>query len=76
MILEIQFSGTSLVVQWSGQPTNAEDTGSILGSGTKTPHAKGQLSLWATTTEPMHLDPVLHNTQNHCNEKPVHHKKQ
>ena len=45
MILEIQFSGTSLVVQWSGQPTNAEDTGSILGSGTKTPHAKGQLSL-------------------------------
>ena len=32
-------------------PAIAEDTGSIPGQGTKIPHAKGQLSLYATTTE-------------------------
>ena len=34
-------------------PSNAGDAGSILGQGTKIPHAAGQLSLHATTTEPM-----------------------
>ena len=33
-------------------PSNAEDTGSILGRGTKIPHAAGQLNLHATTREP------------------------
>ena len=33
-------------------PSNAEDAGSIPGRGTKIPHAVGQLSLRATTTEP------------------------
>ena len=33
-------------------PANAGDTGSILGVG-KIPHAEGQLSLCATTTEPV-----------------------
>ena len=32
-------------------PSNAEDVGSIPGRGTKIPHAVGQLSLHATTTE-------------------------
>ena len=34
-------------------PSNAGDVGSIPGWGTKIPHAWGQLSLWAVTTEPM-----------------------
>ena len=33
-------------------PSNAEDTGSIPGRGTKIPHATGQLSPRATSTEP------------------------
>ena len=32
-------------------PSNAEDTGSIPGRGTKIPHVAGQLSLHATTRE-------------------------
>ena len=35
-------------------PSNAGDTGSIPGQGTKIPHAVGQMSLHATTTEPAH----------------------
>ena len=34
-------------------PSNAGDAGSIPGQGTKIPHAAGQLSPHATTTEPM-----------------------
>ena len=33
-------------------PSNAGDAGSIPGHGTETPHATGQLSPCATTTEP------------------------
>ena len=33
-------------------PSNAGDTGSTPGQGTKIAHATGQLSLRATTTEP------------------------
>ena len=32
-------------------PSNAGDAGSIPGQGTEIPHATGQLSLCATTTE-------------------------
>ena len=35
-------------------PSNAGDAGSIPGQGTKIPHATGQLSLRAATTEPVH----------------------
>ena len=35
-------------------PTNATDSGSIPGRGTKIPHAMGQLSLRSATTEPAH----------------------
>ena len=35
-------------------PYNAGDMGLIPGQGTKIPHATGQLSPCATTTEPMH----------------------
>ena len=35
-------------------PSNAGDAGSIPGQGTKIPHAAGQLSPSATTTEPAH----------------------
>ena len=34
--------------------SNAGDVGSIPGQGTKIPHAAGQLSPRATTTEPVH----------------------
>ena len=37
-----------------GPPASAAHTGLIPGPGTKSPHAVGQLSLSATTTEPMH----------------------
>ena len=33
-------------------PCNAGDSSSILGPGTKIPHAKGHLNLRAATTEP------------------------
>ena len=35
-------------------PSNAGDVGSIPAQGTKIPHATGQLSLHALTTEPTH----------------------
>ena len=38
----------------------------------KIPHASGQLSLCATTTEPPHLEPVLRNKRSHCNEGSTH----
>ena len=37
-------------------PSSAGDVGSILGRGTKTPHAMGQVSQCATTAEPMCLN--------------------
>ena len=37
-------------------PYNAGDAGSIRDQGAKIPHAAGQLSLRATTTEPVHLN--------------------
>ena len=37
-------------------PSNAGDEGSIPGRGSKTPHATGQLSPHATTTELAHLN--------------------
>ena len=46
--------------------------GCNLGSG-KSPHASGQLSPCITTTEPRHLEPVLHNEKSHLNETPTHH---
>ena len=50
------------------QPSNAGEAGSIPGRGTKIPHAAGQLSPRAATTEPAHpaahapqLEPAGHN---------------
>ena len=37
-------------------PSNAGDAGSIRGRGTKIPHASGQLSTRAATTEPARLN--------------------
>ena len=45
------FSGGPVV---KNPPSNAGDVGSIPGRGTKIPHAAGQLSLCAATTEPPH----------------------
>ena len=36
----------------------------------KIPHAVGQLTSLAISTEPEHLEPVLHNKRSHRNEKP------
>ena len=50
----------TFLVQWLSGPViknllpNAEDSGSIPGWETKIPHAEGQLSLWATTGQPVH----------------------
>ena len=41
-------------------PCNAGDSGSIPGQGTKIPHAVGQLSPWAETTEPTPHNPRVH----------------
>ena len=38
----------------------------------KIPHATEQLNLWATTTEPVCLEPVLCTKRSHCNQKPAH----
>ena len=38
----------------------------------KIPHAAEQLGPWATTTEPMRLEPVLHNKRGRNSERPVH----
>ena len=43
------FSGDPVV---KNPPSNARDTGSIPGPGTKIPHAMEQQSLFSTTTEP------------------------
>ena len=36
------------------------------------PHAAEQLGPWATTTEPVRLEPVLHNKRGHDSERPAH----
>ena len=38
----------------------------------KIPHAMKQLSPWATTTEPAHLEPVLRNKRGRYSERPAH----
>ena len=38
----------------------------------KIPHAAEQLGLWATTTEPAHLEPVLRNKRGRDSERPTH----
>ena len=38
----------------------------------KIPHAAEQLGLWATTTEPERLEPVLCNKRGHDSERPAH----
>ena len=42
-------------------PFNAGDEGSIPGQGTNIPHAMGQLSPCAATTEPCTMEPVCRN---------------
>ena len=38
----------------------------------KIPHAADQLGLWATTAEPVHLEPVLRNKRGCDGERPAH----
>ena len=52
-------------------PANAGHTGSSPGLG-RFPHAAEQLSPCATTTEPVHLEPVLHNKRGRDTERPAH----
>ena len=68
-------------------PTNAGEMCSIPALGTKIPHTEGQLSLCATTVEPMihkpqllgphaaameALEPVLCSKRSNCHGKPGH----
>ena len=54
-------------------PTKAGDSG-LIWSG-KIPHPPEQLSLSATTTEPVCLEPVLRRKRSHCDGKPRHHNR-
>ena len=57
-------------------PSNAGDAGSIPGWGTKIPHAAGQLSLCATTTEPTRHNEREKNPHATTREKPTCCRKQ
>ena len=57
-------------------PSNAGDAGSIPGWETKIPHAAGQVSPRAATTEPARLEPGLHNKRGHDSERPTHRDKE
>ena len=46
--------------------SNAEDAGSNPGGGTKIPHASGQLSQSATTTEPTSREKPVHCSEDRC----------
>ena len=59
-------------------PSNAEDTSSIPALGTKIPHALGQLSPCAATSEPAALEPTRRNKEKrthhmHLSKEPTHH---
>ena len=63
-------------VQASGhlEPLRAPSlTGGFHARPRKSPRAARQLSLYATTTEPTSLEPVLCRKRSHYNEKPAHH---
>ena len=76
---QLDFPGGAVV---KNLPANAGDTGSSPGPGRS--HmpwcnwacAPQLLSLSATTTEPAHLELVLHSKRSHCNEKPTHRNKE
>ena len=61
----------SLVAQWLRICLPMQGTGFKPWSG-KIPHAAEQLALWATTTEPARLEPVLRNKRGRDNERPAH----
>ena len=42
----------------------------------KIPHAAEQLGLWATTTEPARLEPVLRDKRGRNSERPAHHNEE
>ena len=52
-------------------PANAGENGFEPWSG-RVPHAAEQLGPCATTTEPAHLEPVLHNKRGRDSERPTH----
>ena len=72
-----QTYGVSLVVQWIRiiLPMHGTQIWSHPWSG-KIPHALGQQNLCATTTEPIHLERVLHERRSPCSEKPVYHNEE
>ena len=52
-------------------PANGRGPGFEVWSG-KIPHAAEQLGLWATTTEPVRLEPVLRDKRGRDGERPAH----
>ena len=70
MELRIEYRGFPGGAVVESLPANAGDTGSSPG---KIPHATEQLGPWATTTEPVRLEPVLHNKRGRDSERPAHH---
>ena len=61
-----EYAKTSLVVQCRCKGHRFETW------SRKIPHPMEQLSLWATTTEPTHIEPVLRNKRGYCSEKTKH----
>ena len=53
-------------------PANAGDMGSSPAWSGRIPHAAEQLGPCATITEPVRLEPVLHNKRGHDSERPAH----
>ena len=74
-IQESKRLGTTLVAQWLRIACQCRRHRFKPWSG-KIPHVVEQLSPCTTATEPVHLEPTLHNKRSHRNEKPVHHNKE
>ena len=68
--LKCQTIPTSVVVQWSRICLPMQGTW-VQSLAQKIPHAMGQLSPCATTTEPVSLEPALCNVRSHHDEKPA-----
>ena len=54
-------------------PSNAGEGSSVPGRGTKIPHAMGQLSLYAATTEPGHSGACAVQLLSPCALEPTRH---
>ena len=77
LIVIIQKYNQGLLWWSSGEESTCQCRGHGLDSWSrKIPHATGQLSPWATTTEPVLLELGSHSERSRHNEKPAHHNEE